>query len=451
MRVWAKTLLMAAALVLALPGAVAAVDGGPRVTPVVKAVRAVAPAVVNITTERVVEREMNPFRGLFGDDAMTPFLDEFFGQSRKQRFTRSSLGSGVIIDGRKGLVLTNDHVISGAASIRARLNDGREFDAELVGSDPDFDLAVLKLSEARNLPAVRMGDSNGIMIGETVIAIGNPYGFSHTVTTGVVSALNRSIRTRNGAYTDFIQTDAAINPGNSGGPLLNIMGELVGLNTAIQAGAEGIGFAIPINKARRVVKELVDQGYVAHVWLGVTGQNLDQAAAGYFGLNSTQGMLVTEVFDNSPARAAGLRLGDVILAVDQTPIDDKEHYLDILRNYTSGQRPVLTVLRDNQRRDIRVDLTPFTEDDAKELAWLRWGLALDHEPARGALRVASVRQGGPARTLGLEPGDRVRKIAGYSVSSYADFARAFQRYRMNGRVLMLVERGGRGYYVKLRI
>jgi S1-C subfamily serine protease len=357
----------------------------------------------------------------------------------------------VIIDGRKGLVLTNDHVISGAASIRARLNDGREFDAELVGSDPDFDLAVLKLSEARNLPAVRMGDSGGIMIGETVIAIGNPYGFSHTVTTGVVSALNRSIRTRNGAYTDFIQTDAAINPGNSGGPLLNIMGELVGLNTAIQAGAEGIGFAIPINKARRVVKELVDQGYVAHVWSGVTGQNLDQAAAGYFGLNSTRGMLVTEVFENSPARAAGLRLGDVILAVDQAPIDDKEHYLDILRNYTSGQRPTLTVLRDNERREIRVDLTPFTEDHAKELAWLRWGLALDHEPARGALRVASVRQGGPARTLGLEPGDRVRKIAGYSVSSYADFARAFQRYRMNGRVLMLVERGGRGYYVKLRI
>jgi S1-C subfamily serine protease len=200
-----------------------------------------------------------------------------------------------------------------------------------------------------------------------------------------------------------------------------------------------------------VVKELVDQGYVAHVWLGVTGQNLDQAAAGYFGLRNTRGMLVTEVFEHSPARAAGLRLGDVILAVDQVPIDDKEHYLDILRNYTSGQRPTLTVLRDNERRDIRVDLTPFTEDHAKELAWLRWGLALDHEPASGALRVASVRQGGPARTLGLEPGDRVRKIAGYTVSSYADFARAFQRYRMNGRVLMLVERGGRGYYVKLRI
>jgi S1-C subfamily serine protease len=296
-----------------------------------------------------------------------------------------------------------------------------------------------------------MGDSGDIMIGETVIAIGNPYGFSHTVTTGVVSATGRSIRTRHGAYTDFIQTDAAINPGNSGGPLLNIKGELVGLNTAIQAGAEGIGFAIPINKARRVVDELLDRGYVAHVWLGLTGQNLDRSVAGYFNLDKTDGMLVTEVYDGGAAKKAGLRASDVVLGVDGVSVQDKEHYLDLLRNFTRGQTITLTVFREGRKAKVKVRPDAFTEQTARNLAWLRWGLELDRDPAGAALRVAQVRRGGPAAELGLQPGDKVVRIAGMRVNEYGDFVRAFQRYRMNGRVLMLVDRGGRGYYVKLRI
>ena len=444
-----RTLLITLALVLAAAQPVYAGQDA-RMTPVVKAVKAVAPAVVNITSERIVEREMNPFHGLFQDEAVPPFFEEFFGGSRKRRFTRSNLGSGVIIDGGKGLVLTNAHVISGASSIKARLLDGREFEAELVGSDPDFDLAVLKLADAEDLPSVRMGDSGDIMIGETVVAIGNPYGFSHTVTTGVVSALKRSIRTRQGAYTDFIQTDAAINPGNSGGPLLNILGELVGVNTAIQAGAEGIGFAIPINKARRVVGELLNRGYVAHVWLGLTGQNLDQSAAGYFGLDATRGMLVTEVHRDRAADTAGILPGDVVLEVEGVRIEDKEHYLDLLRNFTRGQTVELAVFRESERLEMKVQPETFTENAATNLAWLRWGMDLEASN-QGGLRVSRVRRGSPAAELGLEPGDRVVKIAGLRIDEYNDYVRAFQRYRMNGRVLMLVERGGRGYYVKLRI
>ncbi|MFW5734018.1 MAG: trypsin-like peptidase domain-containing protein, partial [Oceanidesulfovibrio sp.] len=249
-----------------------------RRTPVVRAVEKISPAVVNITTDREVTRDM-PFGS--GNDLLAPFFREFFGDLPKRSYNHQSMGSGVIIDGKRGLVLSNAHVISGATSVRARLADGREFQAQLVGSDPDFDLAVLRLENAAELPQVPLGDSEDILIGETVIAIGNPFGFTHTVTTGVVSAVKRSIRTDHGIYTDFIQTDAAINPGNSGGPLLNLNGQLIGINTAIHAQAEGIGFAIPVNKAKRVVGELLGRGRVGPVWLGLAGQNIDPGTASY--------------------------------------------------------------------------------------------------------------------------------------------------------------------------
>ena len=255
-----------------------------RVTPVVTAVQAVAPAVVNITSARTVERRggMGPF---FDDEFFHPF-----GNQGPQRQTQESLGSGVIIDGAKGLVLTNAHVIAGGTSIKARLLDGRVLDASLVGSDPDFDVAILRLAGGERLPQAAMGDSNDIMIGETAIAIGNPFGYTNTVTTGVVSAVGRSLKHEGGAYADLIQTDAAINPGNSGGPLVNLAGEVIGINMAIQAGAEGIGFAIPINKARRVVAQLVDGGQVIPAWLGLSGQDVDGRTARYFGLDRPRGM-----------------------------------------------------------------------------------------------------------------------------------------------------------------
>lgn len=420
-----------------------------RMTPVVRAVQQVSPAVVNITTARVVERDVNPFGQFFGG-RMPPGFRDLFGPQGTRRFTQQSLGSGVIIDGSKGLVLTNAHVIAGATTIKARLLDGREFEAELVGSDPDFDLAVLRLKDGDDLPQVAVGTSDDLLIGETVIAIGNPFGFSHTVTTGVISALGRTVKTKQGTFTDFIQTDAAINPGNSGGPLLNIKGELIGVNTAIQAGAEGIGFAIPINKAKRVVAELVDHGFVSLVWLGVAGQGVDQATANYFGLSRVGGLLVTEVYDGSPAARSGIVPGDVLLSIDGNPVQNADQYLELVRNYTRGERVRVEVLRAGRKKDITVRPRPFPADQATEYAWARWGLRMGRLSGPGQM-IASIRDGSPADRLGLRAGDLLVKIGGIQLHEKASFAASYARYRMKSSLLMVVVRGGRTYYVRMKL
>lgn len=415
-------------------------------TPVVRTVQTVAPAVVNIHIARIVEEDLNPFGSMFGRDEL---FRHFFGsQDLTRRYEQRSLGSGVIIDGRKNLVLTNAHVIDGASSIRVRLLDGRQFDGELVGSDPDFDLAVLHLKDARGIPQIAMGDSSDIMIGETVIAIGNPFGFGNTVTTGVVSALQRTIETKQGTFTDFIQTDAAINPGNSGGPLMNLAGELVGINTAIHAEAEGIGFAIPINKAKRVVEELVSHGRVQAVWLGLEGQDVDERIAGYLGMKDSSGMLVTQIHEPSVQRA-GLQTGDVITSFGGVAVEDRDHFLRILRNYTQGQSVQLDVFGQGGGRTVTVGLQPFTDEKALDLASRRWGLQVG--PRGKDLEIAAVRPGSPAQQLGLRKGDVVVKVAGDGMASKDDFARAFKRYRMANTVLLLVVRDGKGYYVRLRV
>jgi serine protease Do len=236
-----------------------------RRTPVVEAVKKVAPAVVNISTEKIVKRRINPFFDDYGF-----FFGDFFQNFPSSRtYKRQSLGSGVLID-PKGYIITNEHVILPASKIKVVLVDGREFEGKLIGSDSKFDLAVIKIEAESDFPAIKIGKSIDLMIGETVISIGNPFGLSHSVTTGVISALNRTIVTdEKRVYSDFIQTDASINPGNSGGPLLNILGELIGINTAIYQKAEGIGFAIPIDKARRIVDDLIQSGYVHRAWLGI--------------------------------------------------------------------------------------------------------------------------------------------------------------------------------------
>ena len=252
-----------------------------RENAVVKAVRKVSPVVVNISSESEVRKRVNPFSGFAMDPHFESFFRDFFDHGFERQYKRTSLGSGVIIDGKRGFILTNEHVILKTGTITVVLKDGREFDAQIVGTDPDSDLAVLRISSKEPLPDIEMGDSDDLMIGETVFAIGNPFGFSNTVTTGVISAINRSIRTDDVVYHDFIQTDASINPGNSGGPLLNINGNLVGINTAIYAKAQGIGFAIPINKAKRIVSDLIRYGEVIPAWIGITVQDLDADLARY--------------------------------------------------------------------------------------------------------------------------------------------------------------------------
>ncbi|GAU07748.1 peptidase [Desulfoplanes formicivorans] len=435
------------ALFLILPMTVQARENL-RMTPVVRAVQAVAPAVVNIHTSTLVEQQVNPFGGLFGGDLFEHF---FPGPGITRQYEQTSLGSGVVIDAAKRLVLTNAHVISGASSIMATFLDGRQYKADLVGSDPDFDVAILRLEGSDDLPQVVVGDSSDILIGETVIAIGNPYGFSNTVTTGVVSAVHRTIKTKHGTFTDFIQTDAAINPGNSGGPLLNRMGELIGVNTAIYAEAQGIGFAIPINKAKRVIAELLSHGRVDPVWLGIRGQDVDQRIARYFGLSSVGGLLVSEVYAGSPAERAGLHPGDVLLKIGRNPVTDKQGYLDLMRNFTRDQDVRLEVLSEGATKTVTARAEIFEDDRALQLAYDVWGLEVGTRFARKQLVVTRIRSGSPADRLGLERGDVILKIAGQPVNEPKDFARAFKRYRMQNSLILLVARGRQGYYARLTI
>ncbi len=414
----------------------------PRMTPVVRAVQTSAPAVVNITsTYQVESMRSSPLELFFGPGL--PGFGALDRQPVKQR--RTSLGSGIIVDGGKGLVLTNAHVIAGGGEIMVRLQDGREFAATVRGADSDFDLAVLEIAGAKALPSVGMGDSDDLMPGETVIAIGNPFGFNHTVTTGVVSALGRTIRNKNGAFTDLIQTDAAINPGNSGGALLNLEGVLVGINTAVDARAEGIGFAIPVNKARRVMADLVSRGRVAPLWLGIDVQSVDGRTAMALGLKEAQGVLVTSIFPGTPAERAGVLAGDILESINASPVRDRRDYLDILRNQAGGAALRLTLLRDSGLVHVEVVPSPFSDADAHTLMERLWGFGV-RQGAQGVV-IARVRGDGPAAFL--RPGDRIAGVGGTETPEVSDFLQAFRREHASGQVLLQVVRNGRGYHARI--
>lgn len=413
----------------------------PRLTPVVQAVQAVAPAVVNITSTHYEQgRATSPLELFFGMGR--PDFNRLHQEPQK----RVSLGSGIIVDGTKGLVLTNAHVIAGGDEVMVHLQDGREFRAHVRGAEPDFDIAVLAIEGASNLPTVRLGNSDDILPGETVIAIGNPFGFSHTVTTGVVSALGRTIRNNNGAFTDLVQTDAAINPGNSGGPLLNLEGSLIGINTAVDSRAEGIGFAIPINKARRVMQDLMHQGRVAPLWLGLMVDDLDGRTARALGLGAGQGVLVTGVFQNTPAANAGILPGEILVAINGSNLRDKREYIDFLRNQTG--EPLTLVVRSDHGASRQLTLTPAAFDNATALALMeeRWGFSVTQQ-GRNGLVIRSVRRNGPASVL--RSGDRIAGIGGNRLQTIEDLLAAFRRERLAGQVLLQVVRQGRSYFARL--
>ena len=438
--------LLAVCLLLCLPTRARAIaPDSPRMTPVVRAVQAVAPAVVNITSTHIIEgQRISPLEQFFGPGFPgLPGVDVPGGRRVKQK--RVSLGSGVIVDGDKGLVLTNAHVIAGGGEVMVHLLDGREFVATVKGADPDFDIAVLQIKGASKLPAVKLGDSGDIMPGETVIAIGNPFGFNHTVTTGVVSALGRTIRNKEGAFTDLVQTDAAINPGNSGGPLLNIEGVLIGINTAVDARAEGIGFAIPINKARRVMHDLMSAGRVAPLWLGLDLQDVDSRTAMALGLRDAGGVLVTAVFPGSPAAKAGIVTGDIVESINTSPVRDRRDYLDILRNQTTGTSLRLQVLREGGPVKLEATPEPFSDADARALLERRWGFSAA-QTAQGVV-VRQARADGPAEFL--RQGDRITAVGSAEIRTMEDFLQAFRKERMSGQVLLQVVRNGKGYYARL--
>lgn len=408
-----------------------------RLTPVVRAVRAAAPAVVNITSARFAERgRLSPLERFFG-----PLPDRLEGGARQKRV---SLGSGVIVDGGRGLVLTNAHVVAGGDEIMVHLQDGREFPARILGAEPDFDLAVLEIRGASGLPSARLADAGDLMPGETVIAIGNPFGFTHTVTTGVISALGRSIRNEGGMLTDLIQTDAAINPGNSGGPLLDLDGRLIGINTVLDARGEGIGFAIPAGKARRVLDDIMAGSRAAPLWLGLLGQDVDGRTAQALGLEAA-GVLVREVVPGTPAADAGIEPGDVLVRLNGMALRDGRDLVNALRNQTSGERVRVALRRAETTRTL--DLTPAPLDDAgaRRLLERRWGF--DVREGKGGLVVATVRPDGPAPFL--RPGDGVAGAAGRRVRSLKELLEVFRRERLAPEAVLQIVRDGRVYQARI--
>ena len=428
-----------------------------RENDVVKAVRKASPAVVNISSQYEIRKNSNPFSGYGMDPMLDKFFRDFFAPELERREKRTSLGSGVIIDGTRGLVLTNTHVVEKATTIRVALNDQREFEATIIGMDPDSDLAVLKIQSDQVLPAIQMGHSDDLMIGESVVAIGNPFGFSHTVTTGVVSSVNRSIKTADRVFHKFIQTDASINPGNSGGPLLNINGELIGINTAIYAQAQGIGFAIPINRAKRIISDLINFGEVVQAWIGMTVQALDSNLSNYLGVPGDVGLMVTAVETESPAATAGIDEGDIILSIDGLRITDIVAYQAKMNEISAEQTLSVEISRKGKITRISIETAIFPLDRALELASQRLGIKvtdLDEQSQltygiktnTGAL-IIEMSRGSHLDQLGVRPGDIIRQIDEARVETLADFKAAIIKYRHKPSVVLLIQRHGNLYYV----
>lgn len=427
----------------------------------------VSPAVVFI---EVTSQSKEPPQGIAG----TP-LEEFlrrFGEMNPQfrmpgtpdqAPVQHGLGSGFLIS-KDGIVVTNNHVVENATAMNVKLEDGREFKAEVVGTDPMTDIAVIRLKEARDLPFVELGDSGTLRVGDAVVAVGNPFGLGGTVTSGIVSAMGRNINS--GPYDDYIQTDAAINRGNSGGPLFDTSGKVVGMNTAIfspSGGSVGIGFSIPANTIRDVVAQLQDKGAVSRGWLGVTIQPMTPDIARAMGLEGHDGALVAEVQSSSPADAAGILAGDVIIKVNRQPVTDKAGLPRLIAAIPSGQKATLALLREGKEREVSVTIGELSPDKVAQAGAaqkdLGAPLGVEVEPLTPQLSrqlgvsagepgvvVTSVDPAGPNADR-LTAGDVIQEAAGKTVASARDLASAVSASRGKGVLLLKVLRQGNPIYV----
>ena len=431
-------------------------------------VKEAMPAVVYVQVERTVEQRVSPFGpdpfGMFND----PFFQRFFGPQLRQRprkFKQRGQGSGFIISS-DGYILTNNHVVGDADTISVKLADGRKFKAKVIGKDPQSDVAVIKI-DAKNLPVLPLGNSDNIQVGEWVIAIGNPFGLTQTVTVGVVSAKGRS-RLGITDYEDYIQTDAAINPGNSGGPLINIHGEAIGINSAIfsrSGGYMGIGFAIPINMAKAVKDQLIKNGKVIRGWLGVVIQELDEDLAKSFGLKKKEGVLIAEVADNSPAKKAGLKSGDIILKMNGQKVYDIGELRNKIALTPPGTKVTFDILRDGKHKTVTVTIEekPGTVTVAashhgvlKQLGLVVQDLTPDlaqqfgYREGQGVL-VAEVEPGSLAANAGIQPGQLIEEVNRVKVHTVKEFLKALAKSEKTKRVLMKIRDGDISRYVAFRI
>ena len=432
-------------------------------------VKDVGPAVVNIsTTQKARQAQMFPGFPMDPDDPRSEFFRRFFGvpPGGSQPQARS-LGSGFIISA-DGTVLTNAHVVKDADEIRVKLSDQREEPAGLVGLDERTDVAVLRI-KAKGLPAVKIGDSDRLEVGEWVLAIGSPFGLEHTATSGIVSAVGRTLPSD--AYVPFIQTDAAVNPGNSGGPLFNTDGEVIGINSQIYSrsgGYMGLSFAIPINVAMRVAQQIQKTGHAAHGYLGVTVQPVTPALAQSFGLDKARGALVADVSEGSPAEKAGIEAGDVILSFNGQPLASAGDLPPLVGSANVGESAALRVLRDGKERTVKVKIGALSEGDGtaaiagKPSAQAKGGrlklAVVDPDPAqrqqldvaKGGVLVMAVGDG-PAARAGLARGDVILRLGDSTVKDVAHFKTLVDKLPAGRTVPLLVQRRGNPLFLALTV
>ncbi len=446
----AAVLILAVAAAPAAPPFLMGREGHkPTLAPMLKKA---LPGVVNISTRSTIRVEENP---LFSD----PFFRRFFDIPDVPLERESqSLGSGVIVDADKGYILTNNHVIDKADEISVTLRDGRHFQARVVGTDPEVDLAVIQI-EARGLTALPFGDSDALEVGDFVVAIGNPFGLGQTVTSGIVSALGRSGLGIEG-YEDFIQTDASINPGNSGGALVDLDGRLVGINTAIvgpAGGNVGIGFAIPSNMARNIMEQLIRYGEVRRGQLGVYIQDVTPDLARAFGLRRARGAVITQVIPGSPADRAGLKEGDVVVKVNGESIDNAADLRNAIGLLRVGAEARIEIIRDGRRRTVKVRIRERSQERARagaidpRLDGAVLGAIEPGHPLAGqveGVEVLEVKRGSPAWVAGLRKGDIIVSVNRQRVKSVADVKRAVRQGRDG--LLLNIRRGDGALYLVIR-
>ncbi len=427
-------------------------------------VQAVSPAVINISTTRVMKREKD---SIF-QDPFFDFFDPFHRSPRKWK--EQSLGSGVVVSS-DGYIVTNNHVIEHADEIRVTLYDGRTFKARVVGVDSKTDLALIRI-KAKGLPTIPWGNSRDLKVGEFVLAIGNPFGLSHTVTMGIVSAVGRA-NVGIADYEDFIQTDAAINPGNSGGPLVNIKGELVGINTAIfsrSGGYQGIGFAVPSNMARAIIEQLRQKGRVVRGWIGVTIQDLTPELARNFGLPKVGGALVSDVFRGSPAEKAGVKRGDIIIEFNGRKIPGVSSLRNMVAQSKVGLEAPLKLVRRGKELKLRIKIAELPGEFAEISSLPESGTEksnplagltvteltpsiarqLGISPAERGVVVVNVEEGSPPERAGIKKGDLIQEVDRKKIGSYREWKDILEGLKESDLVVVFLNRAGRRFYVAVK-
>ena len=427
--------------------------------------KSVKPAVVNISSETVIRRAKqfsnnDPFSQFFGND----FFNQFF--DIPQEYKQKALGTGFII-GADGYLLSNFHVVKNATKILVTLSDGRKFKAKVVGTDSKSDLALLKI-ETKNLPTVKLGDSDNVYVGDWAIAIGNPFGLNQTVTAGIISAKGRN-KVGIEDYEDFLQTDAAINPGNSGGPLVNIRGEVIGINTAIASpngGSVGIGFAIPVNMAKSIIPQLKSKGKVVRGWLGVYVQDLTEAIAKPLGLKPNSGILVSDVSKDSPALDAGIDVGDVIIEFDGKKIEEVDQLRKIVALSTIGKVYYIKIKRNNKIKNLKVKIKEMpseqvaSSEEKINKTWLGINVLpltdsvkkqyhIDAKEKSGVI-ISEIKNSSVAQEGGLQIGDIILRINNLPVNTIKDYSKIINKYKDGtGSFLFLIKRQGVTIFIGL--